>query len=135
VAVTLLKIKVLLDLKDLQSSTELGKIIPQEVVDNIKRFLPRTTIISGDKDIMICTDHAARIEKLSLQVEKLYTAVKGYSPYFWQMLIKPGQHLEARPQMYSPKSMEEAQLVLQYSFNSWNETPSALEMIKAKIKG
>ena len=37
VAVTLLKIKVLLDLKDLQNSTQLDKIIPQEVVDNIKR--------------------------------------------------------------------------------------------------
>jgi hypothetical protein len=135
VAVTLLKIKVLLDLKDLQNSTELDKIIPQEVVDNIKRFLPRTTIISGDKDTMICTDHAARIEKLSSQVEKLYTAIKGYSPRFWQMLMKPGQHLQARPQMYSPKSMEEAQLVLQYSFDSWNETPGALEMIKAKIEG
>lgn len=135
VAVTLLKIKVLLDLKDLQSSTELGKIIPQEILDNTKRFLPRTTIISEDKDIMICTDHAARIEKLSSQVEKLYTTVNGYSPHFWQMLMKPGQHLEARPQAYSPNSIEEAQLVLQYSFDSWNETPGALEIIKAKIEG
>ncbi len=135
VAVTLLKIKVLLDLKDLQGSTELVNIIPQEIVDNTKRFIPRSTIISGDKDIMICMNHAARIEELSSQVEKLYTAVKGYSPHFWQMLMNPGRHLEAPPQVYSPQSLEEARLVLQYSFDSWNETPGALEMVKAKIEG
>ena len=132
--IALLKIKLLLDLKSLQTSAVLGEKAPQEILSNIQIYLPRSTIVSESREIMDRTDHAAHIEELSLQVEELYTTVKRANKHFWPALLKPDRHLKARPPAYSHGSVEEMQLVLQYSIDSWIETPGALEVIKAKGK-
>jgi hypothetical protein len=133
VAVGLLKIKLLLDLKDLQNSLVIGRRLPQEIVDYTKSFLPRTTIISQNKEIMIRVDHATQIKRLKSQVIEVHSAVKGYNPYFWKMLLAPGHHLVARPEAYSPRSLEEAQLAVQFSYDSWNEMPGTLEFVKGQF--
>ncbi|KAF2436201.1 hypothetical protein EJ08DRAFT_645208 [Tothia fuscella] len=132
VATTLIKAKLLLDLQDLQKSSLLSNKLPQELVDNTKGFLPRTSIIAGERISWNPDDNTARIEELNSQLDELYKAVKKYNPHFWPALMNPDRHLGGRPQMYSHGTKEEMQLVLGYCVASWKETPGALELIKAK---
>lgn len=92
VAVTLIKIRLLSDIKALQSSTVIGEKVPQELLDNIRRQLA-SSIVAGNKDIMQSKDQTALIETLEEQVEKLYKAVNVLNKYFWPAMLKPGKAL------------------------------------------
>lgn len=133
-SITLLKIKLLLDLKSLKNSAFLKDRVPREIVDNIQRYVPQSSILSGKKKMMDHSSCASHIKKLSSQVDLLYTTVNTVNKHFWPALLNPNKHLNARPEMYSRGSLEEMQLVLQHNIDSWIETPGALEIIKAKIE-
>ena len=79
--VTLLKIRLLLDVRALQHSTAADEKLPQAALDNIPNQLV-STIVAKNKDIMESKDQSALIEKLESQVNKLYTAVKRENKYF-----------------------------------------------------
>lgn len=134
-AITLLKIKLLLDSQSLQNCDVLAAKVPSEIVGEIQRFVPRSTIISGNKKIMGCRDLARYIAELSSQVDMLYAAVQRDNKHFWPTLLNPKGYLNARPEDYSPGSLEETQLLLQHSLDAWLETPGALELIKRKVEG
>ena len=129
-ATALLKIKLLQDLKALQTSFALRKKIPREIVDNIQRYIPQSSIISGDKDIMSRADHTSEIEKLSNQVKVLYMAIENANQYWWKVLLNAKKHLKARPAAWSPGSLEQAQMILYFSYDAWAENPGALDMIR-----
>jgi hypothetical protein len=133
VSVTLLKVRLLLDVRDLHKSTVTGEKLPQEALDNTPGQLV-STILAKNKDIMESKDQSALIEKLESQVMKLYTAVKRESQYFWSALLQPGAHLTARPFSYSYGSLEQMQLVLQYNYDSWVETPGAIDVVRDLVK-
>lgn len=133
-AITLLKINILLDLQLLQSSDVLAAKVPSEIVGEIQRFVPRSTIISGNKKFMDCRDLGPYIAELSLQVYLLYAAVQRDNEHFWPALLDPKRHLNARPETYSPGSLEETRLILQHSLDAWLETPGALELIKGMVE-
>lgn len=133
-AIALLKIKLLLDLKALQNSAFLDEQVPREIVDEIQRFVPQSSIISERKQMMDPSSCASHIRELSSQVDKLYTTIDTSNSHFWRALLNPNKHLNARPAMYSSGSLEEAQLILQYSIDAWTETPGVLEIIKAKVQ-
>lgn len=80
-------------------------------------------------------DHTKRLQladTLSSQVDQLYQAVKKANRHFWPAMLNPNRHLQARPEAYSQGSVEEMQIMLQYSYDSWRETPGAIEVIEAK---
>ncbi|KAH8587615.1 hypothetical protein B0O99DRAFT_694277 [Bisporella sp. PMI_857] len=106
-----------------------GEVVPQEILDNI-RSQPVSTIIAGNKDIMSSKDQGPLIKKVEEQVKELYKAVNKSNKYFWPALLNPGAHLKSRPQMYSHGTPEQMQLNLQYCYDSWAETPGAIDMIK-----
>jgi hypothetical protein len=133
VAVALIKFRLLLDVKALHNSTVLSEKVPQELLDNIRGQLV-SSIVAGNKDIMESKDQIPLIKKLESQVEELYKAVNSSNKFFWPALLRPGSHLTARPQMYSQGTVEHMQLVLQYSYASWVETPGAIDMIRALAK-
>lgn len=136
VAIALLKIKLLLDVKSLKNSSFLGDRVPPEIVGNIQRYVPQSTIISSNITTMYHTDHDSLIEELSSQVELLYTAVDRANDTFWLALVNPENedHLNARPDSYSHGSEEEMQLNLQYSINAWLETPGAMDFITETVR-
>jgi hypothetical protein len=129
VAITLVKIRLLLDVKSLQNSGLLGEKVPHEILDSIRGQLAGN-IVRANKDIMTSKDQTPLIKKLQLQVKEMYEAVKKQNQFYWDALINPGRHLGTRPQMYSPGSLQHMQLVLQYSYDSWVETPGAIEVIR-----
>ncbi|KAL8718960.1 MAG: hypothetical protein Q9225_003972 [Loekoesia sp. 1 TL-2023] len=132
--VVLLKIKLLLDLEALQNSAFLGGKLPHELVDRTKNFIPSSEIISQKVEIMYSTDNTDKIRSMSGQVDVLFDAVTKANAHFWPALTNPGPHLKARPEAYSRGSIQEMQLKLQYWFDPWNETPGAIDIIKAKLK-
>lgn len=96
--------------------------------------MPLSSIILRDKDIASAEDYKDLIETLSNQVDVLFQAVVKANKYFWPALIKPGKHLGARPGAYSPGSKEEMQSTLNYCYDSWLETPAAIDLIKKKME-
>ena len=137
VATTLLKIKLLLSLTALkdQSIALSGFRAPVEIVDDIKIPLPDSAIVTNNSDIMSRSDHTAQIEQLTSQVKRLYETVGKANQHFWPALLRPEGHLTARPEAYSSGSVAEMQLKLQYSYDSWKESPAALQVIRDHTLG
>ncbi|MCJ1459212.1 hypothetical protein MMC28_009589 [Mycoblastus sanguinarius] len=133
VSVTLLKIKLLLDLKVLQNSAFLVKKLPQELLEMVRRYIVASKIIWKDGNIMSLVNLADIIQKLSLQVDTLFKAVGKANKHFWTALINPAAHLNKQRTLYDPGSIWEMESHLQYCFDSWNETPGAIDIIKSKI--
>jgi hypothetical protein len=133
VSVTLLKVRLLLDVRALQSSIGMSEKLPQEALDNNpSQFV--STIVAKNKDIMESKDQSALIEKLESQVKELYMAVKRANNYFWSALLQPGAHLVAHPIAYDAGSLEEMQLALQDNYDSWVETPGAIDVVRGLVK-
>ncbi len=128
VALTLLKLRLKLDLRVLQQSSLIGTRVPQEIMDNIRRQVVGD-VVSRRKDIMHATDLTPWNRELDRQIQALIEAVKTQNPRFWDGLFRPGNHLTARFEAYSPGSIQEMQLNLQLSYDSWMETPGAMDLL------
>ncbi|KAL8718587.1 MAG: hypothetical protein Q9225_004289 [Loekoesia sp. 1 TL-2023] len=135
VCVDLLKVKMLLDLKNLQKSAFLKDTrLPQELIDRIRYFIPLSNIIRNNAKIMSTTNYHPRMRELFGQAGFLYETVNLFNPHFWPALVDPETHLQARPDTCSTGSKQEMQMVLQHCFDSWNETPEAIDFIKTQIE-
>ena len=133
-AITLLKIRILIDVRGLQNSSMIGNKVPREILDSVRGQLVSGSVIAENESIMNARDQAPLIQKLEVQVQDLYRAVKKSNKHFWPALLNPGKHLTARPGAYSHGSLEQMQLVLQYSFDAWTETPGAIDMIRELVR-
>lgn len=134
VAITLLKIRLLMDARTLQNSSMLSDKVPQEILDSVRDQLMSGSVIAENKSIMNAKDNTLLIEMMELQVDDLYTAVKKTNKYFWPALLKPGKHLTARPEAYSHGSSAQMQITLQHSFDAWMETPGAIDVVRELVK-
>jgi len=136
VTVTLIKVKVLLDIKALRNVAILNKRLPEEIVDCVRRQLVCRAILVR-KDIMNILCHDPIITKLELHIKTLYDAFKKESPKLWPELLKSRTHIphyiSAAPGYWKNDS-EEVQTVVRYNYNSWAETPGAFEVIKELAK-
>ena len=130
VCVTLIKIRLLLDLVALLNAGCLAPKLPPELLDRVKLFIPSTGPVWKNHEILSRTDYSDLIVKLSSQVDELYVAVIKVNKHFWPALLKPGTHLTARPEYYSPGTESEMQRMLQFSYDSWVETPGSIDFIK-----
>ncbi|KAH8671770.1 hypothetical protein BGZ60DRAFT_527222 [Tricladium varicosporioides] len=130
VALTLLKVKLLLDVKMLESVTVAGEKVPAEILDNIRDQLVTRAVITERKEVMEAQDLEPFIRELVGQIAGLHAVVTKANRFFWQALLDPSQHLSALPSAYSPGSVEEMQLVLNYSYDAWIETPGAIDIVR-----
>jgi hypothetical protein len=130
IALLLIKIRLLLDLKASQSSSLLSEKAPPELIDTIRGHPFVGTIIARNKDIMECKDQTPLIQKLESQAGELWEFVDRTNPYFFESLLNPEDALKARPEYHSRGSVHEMQRRLQYNYASWAETQGAIEMIQ-----
>ncbi|KAF4463452.1 MYND finger [Fusarium albosuccineum] len=134
VAVTLIKVRILLDLQAAQSTTRvLQGTLPPEIVQLIRDQLVGSIVQSNPKLLKGSTEKIGRvIRKVKDHIKELYASINRYNPYFWRlMLSNPVAAAATRPNAYSPKSKEEACLIIGYSLDSWLETPRALDLMKS----
>ena len=130
VAITLLKIKLLMDVRELQNASVIGKKVPQEILDGVQSQLVSGSVVAQNKDVMNAQDRTTLIVNLEGQVEELHEAVDHINEYFWQALLDPEEHLNAEPEAFSHGSFEEMEIVLQQNYDAWMETPGAVDMIR-----
>ena len=134
VGITLLKIRLFLNVRALRNSSMLAEKASQEILDAIRMQLVSGTIVADHIDIGDVSNQTAVVRKLQVQIKKLYRAVNTQNQHFWPALLSPGRHLTARPQAYSSGTLEQMQVVLQYSYNAWAETPGAMDMIQELVQ-
>ena len=133
-ALSLLKIRLLIDLQSLQRARqEIGQKVPQEILDAVQQQVV-SSIVSNSPHILERHDHTGQIEELKEQIWKCFNAVKEHNRYFWPALLNPGVHLTTRPDFYSAGTVEEMQLMLQYCYDAWAETPGAFSVIEELSK-
>ncbi|KAF7508644.1 hypothetical protein GJ744_009036 [Endocarpon pusillum] len=129
VALTLLKLRLKLDIRHLQRSSIIGTQVPQEIMDNIREQAVGN-IVSGRKDIMDATDLTPLNRELDKQIQALIKAVETQNPHFWDALFRPENNLTAGIAAYSPGSPEEMRRALQMNYDSWIETPGAMDLMR-----
>ncbi|KAJ5778988.1 hypothetical protein N7457_006708 [Penicillium paradoxum] len=139
---TLLKIKILLDLKDLhQARQAAGPKVPQEVLDEILAKIPRSSSIRANRRIMSNPDLSAEIARLDTQVDALYMKINQTNFFWWRTLVdRPLEAIQtvvnrshggAPAECGSP--LEAAIWITQKSQRfCWIETPGALEFLRQK---
>lgn len=128
IALTLLKIKMLLDVRSLRMATLLlGKRLPLEVLRLINDHIVETDVFHHHDFV---GEESLEIKKLKKQIFRLYMAVNRANVYYWPSLINPGDHLTAEPGGYSSGSKEEMQLALQFSYRAWSQTKGAIKIIE-----
>ncbi|ERF74071.1 hypothetical protein EPUS_08119 [Endocarpon pusillum Z07020] len=133
VALTLLKLRLKLDLRDLQRSSIIGTQVPQEIMDNIREQAVGK-IVSRRKDIMRATDLTLLSRELDEQIQALIRGVEAQNSHFWHGLLRPENDLTTRFEAYSPGSVQEMQRALQLNYDSWIETPRALDLMREFLR-
>lgn len=133
VAVLLIKMRLLRNVKSLKNAGFLYDLLPPEMVDRISKDIGGK-IIASRKDILMSKDQDALIKTLEQQLQELFTFVKESNKYFWPALLNPADYLAAQPTSYSRGSAEEAQLTLQYNYDAFVETPGSIDMIREFVQ-
>ena len=139
VAATLLKIKLILDLIALQKvamleETTLGRLLPREMLDQIRSYIPRSSIIADNREILERPDHSAMIHELDRQIDMLYTTVEHDFNGYWLMLEHYGK-FDSRFGVTQRDGEMECSGYPRYSYDSWIETPGAMDFLKMKVEG
>lgn len=83
---------------------------------------------------MKCHDQLPRIKQLESQIDLLYAAVNKANEHFWPALLNPADELTARPDIHGKPEQAKMQIVLQYSYDAWIETPGAIDLIRRKLE-
>ncbi|KAJ5609178.1 hypothetical protein N7528_009745 [Penicillium herquei] len=140
---TLLKIKILLDLRDLHHARQAaGPNVPQEVLEEIMANIPRSSAIKANRSIMSARDLSPLIGELESQVDGLYKKIYHANSYWWKLLAnQPLDIIQSIELRYNTNPMSagcgspiEAASWINRRFQQycWIETPGALEFIREK---
>ena len=130
VAITLLKIRLCLDLLALRNSSVLGEKVPQEILSLIQEQIISGTVLAYRIDITDRDSQASMLQTVQAQVKRLYRAVNDLNTHFWPALLNPGDNMTARPEECSQGSAAEMQMALQQSYDAWVEEPGAIDVIQ-----
>ncbi|KAJ5698423.1 hypothetical protein N7462_000428 [Penicillium macrosclerotiorum] len=101
VCLTLLKIKLLLDLLKLERSTSgLGPRFPRKLFNMIQTASPQSPLIHGNTQLMAGEGKCRleSIEILKVQINMMYDSVNEHNKHFWLALQSPQDHLKNRPE-------------------------------------
>ena len=142
IAVTLLKIRLLISLSSYKASALIHKIrldpehtngeeqLPTKIVNQVRAEVLGGVMIENLKG----REPAGMIEDLNVQILQLYETVHNTNKHFWPALLKPGNHLKARPLVHTHGGMEDMQINLRQSYDAWAETPGAIAFIESLTK-
>jgi len=133
IAITLLKIRLLMDLQTLErAKQQAGPYVPQEILDNIRKHAV-SSVTASNRGILD-RDQTPHISVLEAQVTQLFQTVHEANKHFWPAMLEPGENLTTRPQLFGRGDRQEMQIKLQYWYNAWIETPGAIGVIKELSK-
>ena len=137
-AATLIMVRLLLGLRDIQRSNTLATKLPQEIIYVIQARIAEGNPILSSDEVLLSTNHVTKIATLKSHIRDLYAIVLEFNQFMWPALIKPGDHLIAqiceservRPWSERRKgSIEAMQVALQSNYKAWAESEGAIELM------
>jgi hypothetical protein len=129
---TLLKLRLLMDLQSLQRSKKnMSAKLPQELVDEIRRNMVSSAI---GRELIERDDHQEDIARMKADVKVMYEAVMASNMQFWPAVLHSGDNLTAEAEGWYYGNKEEMQFALQFTYRAWVETPGAIEAIEVLSK-
>ncbi|RAK95268.1 uncharacterized protein BO80DRAFT_439513 [Aspergillus ibericus CBS 121593] len=130
VALTLLKVKLLLDLRKMDECAAIvGRRVPAEILLIIQSFVPLSPILCGNEKFVRIRARRQMINELDRQIEDLYQRVKGVHKNLWRFLV--GWDAD---EVYLWKYDEwPFRCIMVENTSSWAETPGAIQFIEAKV--
>lgn len=138
IPVTLIKVRMLLDLRDLLVSTallELPDKLNFDVVHRIQQNMDfRSSILSARPELVSLVGLEERIQTLEKQTDVLFAAMHKANGGIWEAIVRPEMYAHHSPSSYSAGSVEETVILLLNNGKSWRETDGALDWIKEKIR-
>lgn len=131
VPLMLIKIRLLNDVKMLQNSLFMYEMLPPELVDRIRKEAIVTEVVSRRKDIYNSTNQKPLIEALEKEIWQLFVYINRNYPHFWPNILDPKDSFALKPDSrYKNESEEYSQMVVQYCYEAYAETPFAMEMVR-----
>ncbi|KAG2014352.1 hypothetical protein CC2G_011178 [Coprinopsis cinerea AmutBmut pab1-1] len=145
VPVLLIKLRMLLDLKDLVASKVLETLaLPSEkgpepklnfdVLQEIRREIAtRSGVWSSRPQLLEPKDLEKRVETLEKQVQWLFVEIHGANKFLWKGMLEHEEWLKITPGPYSHGMQSEALLLVHNNAWSWIETEGAMEWLKQQV--
>ncbi|KAJ2929273.1 hypothetical protein H1R20_g7816, partial [Candolleomyces eurysporus] len=147
----LIKLRVLLDLKDFLASFTLYDIVEKErlnfdTVRAIQDKLPnRSSILSSSsspsangtrraQELLKQQGMEDRIKELEKQTDEIFRSVHEGKKYFWEALVQWEKYMDMGVEAYSHGTMKEVIVLLLNNAKSWAETVGALDWVKEKFE-
>ena len=136
IPITLIKVRMLLDLRDVQASSALLGIdrLNFDAVQHIQERLElRSPVWSSKPALLSAEGMDERIKVLERQTDEMFAAIKKSNRLIWQAIVHPAQYAQMSPSSYSHGSVEETVILLMSNGKAWAETDGALDWISKKL--
>lgn len=133
--VLLLKLRMLLDLKDLAASTTLFQTdrinfdVAKQICDTVTT---RSSIWTARKEFLALENISDHITLLEGQVMKLFDSIHKGNQHFWHGLLNHERWMDYRPEYTTSGSTEEMAVLVQHNARSWVETEGAMDWLRKK---
>jgi hypothetical protein len=131
VSMLLLKVKLLLDLMELQMLCNLlrdfEQRLPPMLIIMICKEILRSPLNFRNSDIMASQDHSGLIAKLAKQVVQLFKSGMEYNGAMWTEILFDETTIATSGEL------DEAHDISGYSVSSWHNIPGALDTLRASI--
>jgi hypothetical protein len=133
-ATTLLKIKLILDIKNLQNTSLIlltKPNIPREILLHIRSFVPRSPLIATNYKVLSNEDYREELcLELQNQAEVLCKKVEEQFPDFLNLLKDPSQSQKSHFTLYQCENYKAG--FMKQCYNAWVECPGALEWVRKR---
>lgn len=137
VAGALLKVKFLIDLRNLKLTKNL-KNLPQEIIDRIKLHIPESPLIFKQKKLILKDNWDYEINLMTKQIIKLKKEIDLINPKFFVEFfdVKKGESVQdwlpPHKCRCGPNQIidEQMQLVFRYCCDAWKGVEGAVEVMK-----
>ncbi|KAJ9664506.1 hypothetical protein H2198_000157 [Neophaeococcomyces mojaviensis] len=128
-AIMLLKLKLLVDILNIKLTRKvLSGRLPVELRRKVELAVIRSPL-SVDLRKKSYLELVAVQGTLEGHVKQLARVLNNTNEHFFHGLLNADEYLSTPPQMYSPGSVEEVQLALQYGIAAWWQTEGVLELL------
>ncbi|EXJ75329.1 uncharacterized protein A1O5_02025 [Cladophialophora psammophila CBS 110553] len=130
-AVMLLKLKLLIDIVNIKLARKVSATrLPPQLWKHVEFHVVRSPIsrqwVGEPYHILTYLQH-----KFRLHVKLLARSIQICNKHFVYVLLNADEHFGSNPTYWSPGSLEEIELLLQYSYAAWWEHEGALELLQS----
>ncbi|KAL3483624.1 hypothetical protein BJX62DRAFT_244709 [Aspergillus germanicus] len=119
--VALLKLKVLFYLEALETTTTIaGPKVPLEILDSIRLYIPASSIVTSNHELLRRNDHSATARTIRQQIPLLYKRI---------VEIRIALKRVSKPEASEGIGVQQAELDIQFSDRCWIAVPGTSDYL------